>query len=116
MNNDAVQSSGQAGIFDFLSILGHRVCEIYIIGLPGEGREACIYIRIFDGVNASTFIVCSLQAEGVEDLVLIHIDMVQSAVTTSLTTRCGTGWQHELKMKSVVGKFPYRANIFTICI
>ena len=68
MDDDSVQTNGDLGVLDLLSVLRFGVGKVDVIGLPAKWREASIHIGILDRIDAPAFVVCALQAKGVEDL------------------------------------------------
>ncbi len=67
----------------------HGVGEVHVVGLPDQRRQAHVHLRRHPGVNAAALVVLAVQAERVEDLHLVVIDLVEAAVAPTLAAGVG---------------------------
>ena len=114
VNDDPIQANRDFGVFDLLPVLRFGVGEVDVVGLPTERRKAGIHVRVLDRINATAFIVRSLQSKGVKNLHLEVVDLVKSAVSPTLPAGCRTVGKQELKVHVVVVEFSPRANVGSI--
>ena len=87
MNHDPVVAGGDTGVLDLLAVLETRGSEFDVIGLPREGREAHVHHRRFLAVEGAAEIELSLDPKGVEDLSLVVVEDIDSAVSPVLVAR-----------------------------
>ena len=116
VNGDAIESGGKNCIPDLLSILHHRRIEIDIVGLPLQGRETHVHLRIRLLVNTSALVIQPHQAERIEDLHLVEINLVKSAVPPPLASRIGLEGKHELHVHDVIEELLSGPNVSSIRI
>ena len=90
------------GLFDLLSVLELGGCEINIIGLPAQGREAHVEAWCGDAVDAAEFIHPAVEAKGVEDLSLKAPLVVDATVAAALAAVKGFVGGHNLDVAAVV--------------
>ncbi len=115
VNHDAIVPNRHDRVFDFLPFgVGHGVGEVHIVGLPGQWWEAHIDERFRLGVDAATFVVLSFESERIENLDLVVIDLIESAVPTALTACGGFERKHEFDVHRVVVELVFGPNVFSI--
>ena len=85
-----------AGFFDyFAGVIADGIGEFDVIGLPGQRREAHVDLGRQTGVNTAAFVIFAFQAERIEDLHFVMIDLVEAAVAAPLAAGVGAEGEHE---------------------
>src|SRR5690606_18279149 len=75
-----------------------------VVRLPLKRRQAHVKERVGLAVNAAALVVLAVETEGVEDLDLVQLGLVEAAVAPALAASGRTIREHELDVHGVVGE------------
>ncbi len=100
--------------FDLLAVLGDGVGEVDVVRLPLERRQAHVDLRLELGVDAAALVVLAVEAEAVEDLHLVHVDLVEAAVAAALVAGVGAVRLQELEVDRVVVELLLGADVVAV--
>ena len=114
VNKNPIQPYGYSCILNLFTVMRLCIGEFDVIGLPGKRGKAGVDGGVFDRINATALVMDAIGAKGVQDLVLIHIHMVQTAVPTTLPSGKRPEGKHELQVQEVVVEFSFAAYVFSI--
>ena len=107
MNLDAVVDDRDTSVLHLGGAFKSGSCELDIVGLPGERGKAHVGIRQLEFVEAAAPLggirrgflfpagAVEVEAKAVEDLGLVAIEGVDTAVAAVLTARAGFGLERE---------------------